>query len=56
MAGGKKFNTKLPEKGHKEVVESFLRSLALGVGEMTREEQIETMRIAFCVEDELRGV
>lgn len=56
VAGGKKFNTKLPEKGHKEVVESFLRSLALGVGEMTREEQIETMRIAFCVEDELRGV
>jgi len=55
VIGGKSFKTPLSEKGHKEVLESFLRSIVSGSSEMSRDEQVETMRVAFCVESELRG-
>ncbi len=55
VVGGKSFNTSLSEKGHKEVIESFFNSLATGTSYMSRAEQVETMRIAFSVESELRG-
>ncbi|MAS82689.1 MAG: hypothetical protein CMF45_08370 [Legionellales bacterium] len=54
IVGGKTFKTSLSEKGHREVLQSFIRSLIHGTSEMTREEQIDTMHIAFCVESELR--
>jgi predicted dehydrogenase/threonine dehydrogenase-like Zn-dependent dehydrogenase len=56
VVGGKAFKTRLPEKGHKEIIESFLKSLDTGDVEMTREEQLEVMRIAFHVENELREI
>ncbi|MDA9868418.1 bi-domain-containing oxidoreductase [Gammaproteobacteria bacterium] len=55
VVGGKSFNTALSEKGHKEVLESFVDSVLMGVTHMSREEQVETMRVAFYVESELRG-
>ena len=47
VAGGKTFKTQLSEKGHKEVLESFINSIKSGAPKMTRQEQISTMNIAF---------
>ena len=55
VIGGRTYKTPLPEKGHKEIFESFISSLSRGSIEMTREEQLSTMRIAINVESELRG-
>ena len=54
VVAGKAFKTKLPEKGHKEIIESFLELLDGSAEEMTREEQLEVMLVAFHVENELR--
>mgnify|MGYP001290201019 CR=1 FL=1 len=55
VVGGKSFKTPLSEKGHKEVLESFVNSIVTGVSQMSRAEQLETMQVAFHVEKELRG-
>ena len=55
VIGGQSFKTPLSEKGHKEILESFLKSIISGNSIMTRDEQIETLQVAFSVESELRG-
>ena len=52
---GQTFKTALSEKGHKELLQTFINSISTGAHEMSRVEQIETMKIAFFVENELRN-
>lgn len=54
VLGGKSFKTSISEKGHREILESFVDSIVSGDCHMSREEQLETIKVAFYVERELR--
>ena len=55
VLSGATFKTSISEKGHKEILESFIRASINGRTEMPYKEQVDALRIAFCVENELRG-
>ena len=55
LVGKDSYESKLNEKGQKEILNSFVQACKTGVSEMDIAEQIITMKLAFSIENELRS-